>query len=208
MKIGLYPEYDRKKTMSATSKAITFFAVIAWASSNLAKGGELDGSAILQQCKTLSAFDLPMDPNGKLTEEFQEKFRYDLYWNPEASDQERVRGLVALWFNGTNFDSIALAWWASKKDQSLLRILSMAVNNLRWEPTSLILPYGLWADRFEKSERDIRFKECLFLDVHSAEIASYLLDVLERELEMNPNDNMKRIQSELKAIVKHGGMPK
>ena len=168
----------------------------------------MDLSTVIQQCSALSAFDIPFDASGKLLEGDREKFGYDLFWRPDATDQERERALIALWFNGTDFDSISLAWWASKKEQSLLRILAMAVYNLRWEPTSVMLPYGVWADRFEKSERDLRHQECLFLETHSAKIASDLLKILDRELKTNPNDNMKLLHGSLKSIFINRGMPK
>ncbi len=169
---------------------------------------EEENLSIVQQCKDLSTFDIPMESNGQLSEESRGKFLWDLdlYGNPGASNRERQCALIALWFDGREYDSITLTWWISKKDQKLLRILAMSVYNLRWEPIAVMRPYGKWVDRFEKSEREMRTQEGLYFDNHASELASVLLIILERELNENPSTIMKRLESELKGIIENGGL--
>jgi len=203
---GIQFHNSHAKKMNKYVKSILFSVSIFCFGVNFSAGEEKDISSIIQQCRDLSTFDVPMESNGQLSEENRGKFLWDLDENPGASDRERQCALIALWFDGSDYNSITLAWWVSKEDQKLLRILAMSVYNLRWEPISVMLPYGQWVDRFEKTERDMRTQEGLYFDSHASELASVLSIILERELHENPNAIMKRLESELKAVVKNGGL--
>jgi hypothetical protein len=140
-----------------------------------------------------------LDTKGRLTDKDRQVLKFALQ-EPEAA----AEAAIDLWIDGQDAEYLELLWWRSKPDDRTTRLLVISLMNSQWEPTSALVPFGLYARRFKDDESHIRIDEINWHSENAKIVGKLLADALSKLAEGRQAPHLLRMIERYKVVALKG----
>jgi hypothetical protein len=140
-----------------------------------------------------------LDANGKLTDKDRQALKFAL------DDPDLATGAaIDLWIDGQDVDCLELLWWRTKPEEKASRLLVIILMNTQWEPTSALVPFGLYARRFNEEQSHIRIAEVKWHIENAKVVGKLLADVLDKLAASRNAPHLARLIDRYRVVEQRG----
>jgi hypothetical protein len=154
---------------------------------------------VLDKLKSLDPTNSRLDTQGRLTEEDRQALKYALE-DPDTA----VDAAIDLWIDGQDSECLELLWWRTKPEERAARLLVIALMNTQWEPTSALVPFGLYARRFNDDESSIRISEVKWHSDNAKLVGRLLTEALAKLAKDRQAPHLVRLIERYKVVAQKG----
>jgi hypothetical protein len=154
---------------------------------------------VLEKLTSLDPTSSRLDSNGRLTDKDRQALKFALE-DPDVS----VEAAIDLWIDGQDADCLELLWWRTKPEQRTSRLLIIVLMNTQWEPTSALVPFGVYARRFKDHESNIRISEVKWHIENAKVVGQLLADALGKLAVNRQAPHLVRLIERYKVVAQKG----
>ena len=154
---------------------------------------------LLEKLTSLDPASSRLDSKGRLTDKDRQALKFAL------GDPDTVaNAAIDLWIDGQEADCLELLWWRTKSEDRTHRLLVIALMNTQWEPTSALVSFGLYAQRFKDDERKIRIGEVKWHTENAKVVGQLLADALGKLAKNRQAPHLVRLVERYKVVAQKG----